>query len=187
MRAFALLSILLAVQAPLHAAAEAPAAEPAPIALHALDCNLPFAAFDYQPLVVQDFAEMVEKFAERAAAGNHCAQFELGMMYLNGVGVEKSPEQGVTLLRQAADKGHADAQHTLGLMYNHGRNVDRDVTAAMEWYYQAGLSYLRWDNRRLALREIDYISREDPGNAHIQQLRDAIHEHWMASQRMSAN
>lgn len=186
MRAFVLLTTLLLAQAPIHAAdgAAAPQPEPAPVA-QPLDCNLPFAAFGYQPVVVQDFAEMVEKLAERAGGGNQCAQFELGMMYLNGVGVEKDSEQGVALLRQAAGNDHADAQHTLGLMYNHGRNVERDTEAAMEWYYKAGLGYLKWGNRRLALREIDYISRERPGHDYIQQLKDAIHEHWKASQRMS--
>ena len=191
MRASALLSALLLAHAPFHAHAEEAAAGIPPVtadgAPQSLDCSLPYAAFGYEPVVVNDFAEMVERLGSRADAGNYCAQFELGMMYLNGVGVEKSPEKGIELLRLAAGEGHADAQHTLGLMYNHGRNVERDPEAALEWYYKAGLSYLESGNRRLALREIDYISRERPGHAYIQQLRDAIHDHWLESQRMSAN
>ena len=190
MRVFALLSALLVVQTPLYASAQANTPQAPPAAessARPVDCDMPYAAFGNEPVVVKDFAEMVEKLEAENAGGNLCAQFELGMMYINGVGVEKNADQGMGLLRQAADRGHADAQHTLGLMYTHGRNVDRDVEQAVEWYYKAGLSYLERDNRRLALREIDYISRERPGHGYIEQLKAAIHEHWLDAQRMSKN
>ena len=176
----------LAAQSP--AAAESgsmagvPSMRPTPI----LDCSQPFAAFDYQPIVVQDYAELVDRLGEQAAAGNYCAQFDLAMMFLNGVGVQSDPERGRELLRAATDAGHADAQHTLGLMYEHGHHLERDQERALELYYEAGLSYLRWNNRRLALRQIDYIARNRPGHPFIQKLRDAIHDHWQQAQRMSS-
>ncbi|GAB6040033.1 tetratricopeptide repeat protein [Endothiovibrio diazotrophicus] len=190
MRALTVASFLVLCYGPLAAAADPAAPSTPPTATAAdrpLDCNLPYASFGYKPVVVKDFAEMAEKLDERASDGNYCAQFELGMMYLNGVGVTKNPMRGIGLLREAAEQGHADAQHTLGLMYNHGRNVERNVDTAVEWYYKAGLSYLKVGNRRLALREIDYISRERPGHPHIQQLQDAVNEDWLQAQRMSAN
>lgn len=188
MRHLALLSALLLAHTPLYASAQAGGSPPETGAAPAIvDCTMPYAAFGNEPVVVSDFGEMAAKLEAEVGRGNICAKFELGMMFVNGVGVEKDSDQGMALLRGAADDGHADAQHTLGLMYNHGRNVDRDPAQAVEWYYKAGLSYLRQDNRRLALREIDYISREHPGHAYIQQLKEAIHEHWHDSQRMSKN
>jgi enoyl-CoA hydratase/carnithine racemase len=149
----------------------------------AIDCNLPYAAFGLEPLVVNDFTEMAEALASRAATGNYCAQFELGMMYLKGVGVAKEDGRGLALVRQAADSGHADALHSLGLMYAHGRHVQRDGEQAIEHFYRAGQSYLKHGNRRLALREIDYIVREQPGHPYVEALRGEVHNNWLESGR----
>jgi TPR repeat protein len=47
------------------------------------------------------------------------AQYQLGRMYLEGVGVKKDVKRGVSWLDLAARKGHAQAQATLGqLMFN---------------------------------------------------------------------
>ncbi len=152
-------------------------------AAEAIDCNLPYAAFGLEPLVVKDFTEMADELSRRAATGNHCAQFELGMMYLKGVGVAKDDSRGLDLVRQAAELGHADALHSLGLMYAHGRHVQRDGERAIDYFHRAGERYLAHDNRRLALREIDYIVREQPGHPRIEQLRRAFHDHWLESGR----
>ena len=151
------------------------------------DCSLAYAAFDFKPVVVDDFAEMTRLLREHAEAGNPCAQFELGMMYLDGVGVGKDSGQAVQWLEKAADAGHADAQHTLGLLTAHGVAVERNVDQAVEWFYRAGLSYLAIDSRRLALREVDYINRERPGHPRADELRDAINKHWLSSQRLSGD
>jgi TPR repeat protein len=50
-----------------------------------------------------------------AEAGSPDAQFELGRMYLSGVGVPQNEVQGILWLRRSADAGFAAAQTVLGV------------------------------------------------------------------------
>jgi TPR repeat protein len=57
---------------------------------------------------------LVANFPQLQAAA---AQFSLGKMYMDGLGVTQDQPQAVTWFRQAADQGHAGAQRMLGVMY----------------------------------------------------------------------
>ena len=46
-------------------------------------------------------------------------------MYANGNGVEKNPEEAVTLWKLAAKQGNANAQVSLGSMYANGEGVEK--------------------------------------------------------------
>ena len=48
------------------------------------------------------------------------AQMQLRVLYLSGVGVEKSQVEALRLLHMAADQGQVDAQSSLGQMHGHG-------------------------------------------------------------------
>lgn len=80
-----------------------------------------------------DFAQ-IKQDAQR---GNAAAQYNLGVMYNQGLGVR----QDYTLARQwyekAASQGHAKAQVNLGMMYEGGLGVRQDLGAAKEWYGKA--------------------------------------------------
>ena len=60
------------------------------------------------------------------------AQYNLGVMYAKGRGVERNEAKAVELLTLAADKGDANAQLNLGIMYAKGRGVDKDETKAFQ-------------------------------------------------------
>ena len=53
-------------------------------------------------------------YRKAAEQGDASAQYNLGVMYENGHGVEQDDEQAVFWYRKAAEQGYADAQYNLG-------------------------------------------------------------------------
>lgn len=64
-------------------------------------------------------------------------QFNLGLCYDNGTGVEKDPQQAVYWYQKAAEQGDASAQFNLGLCYENGKGVEQDQKQALSWYQKA--------------------------------------------------
>ncbi len=67
--------------------------------------------------------ESIDELRARAEAGDAEAQYNLGLMYVNGEGVPEDDVEAVRLFRLAADQGLAEAQTNLGLMYDNGSGV----------------------------------------------------------------
>jgi len=72
------------------------------------------------------------------------AYYNLARLYAQGLGVERSEEQGQMLYRKAASeldvhaqKGDARAQEKLAYMYEKGIGVSRDINKALQWYRRA--------------------------------------------------
>jgi TPR repeat protein len=65
------------------------------------------------------------------------AQYELGLMFANGVGVPKNIEQAVHWVRQAAQRGLTAAQYLLGTRYENGAGVEQSPHQALHWYSKA--------------------------------------------------
>lgn len=61
----------------------------------------------------EDFKLAFTIFEALAKEGNASAQYNLGVMYYFGDGVEINKKMAYTLLLQAADQGHLDAQINL--------------------------------------------------------------------------
>ena len=78
---------------------------------------------------VSDFQENLQA----AEQGNAAAQYNLGVMYLNGLGVRQDEAEAFRWFRQAADQGYAQAQNNLGAMYAEGRGVRQDDVEAVRW------------------------------------------------------
>jgi hypothetical protein len=64
-------------------------------------------------------------------------EFSRALLYYRGQGVTQDYSEAARLLRQAADKGHAEAQATLGAMYELGRGITQDYAQAAAWYTKA--------------------------------------------------
>ena len=62
------------------------------------------------------------------------AQYNLGVMYANGVGVPQDDKTAVKWYTLAAEQGHASAQYNLGVMYRKGQGVPQDDKTAVKWY-----------------------------------------------------
>ena len=69
-----------------------------------------------------------------AEQGDADAQFSLGLMYLQGLGVFLDNKTAVKWFTLAAEQGRARAQFYLGEMYHEGQNVPQDHTTAVKWY-----------------------------------------------------
>ena len=69
----------------------------------------------------------------RAYKGDPEAQYQLGMTYLKGVGVEANQKFAVEWLRMAATQGHLAAQLALADCYTYGWGVEIDETQAQYW------------------------------------------------------
>ena len=72
-----------------------------------------------------------------AKQGDVTAQYNLGVMYGEGVGVPENESEAVKWFRKAADQGYADAQYNLGLMYDNGEGVPENESEAVKWYRKA--------------------------------------------------
>ena len=75
--------------------------------------------------------------AKDAEQGDSDAQFNLGICYFNGEGVEKDLEQAVNWFRKAAQQGSPEAQFNLAVCYNKGRGVAKDSKQAIAWFQKA--------------------------------------------------
>ena len=89
---------------------------------------------DATPGELEEAADYYRRAAER---GNSRAQAELGLMYLEGQGVQGNPEEAARWLRRAAESGDAIAQYSLALLYHQGHGVGRDFGEALYWYENA--------------------------------------------------
>ncbi|HEY5700488.1 MAG TPA: tetratricopeptide repeat protein [Gammaproteobacteria bacterium] len=74
-----------------------------------------------------------------ADAGHIDAQFNIGLLYDNGAGVDRDPALAAEWYRRAAEAGDAVAQSYLGEMYAKGQGVERNLAEAVEWYRKAAL------------------------------------------------
>ena len=70
---------------------------------------------------VQAQTPEIDALRVRAEAGDAVAQYDLGVMYANGLGVPEDDAEAMRWYRLAADQGHADAQVNLASMYFTGQ------------------------------------------------------------------
>lgn len=73
----------------------------------------------------------------KAEAGDIDAQYSLGLIYENGLGIEKNMDKAIECYRIAAENGNANAQYHLGLCYENGNGIDKDIDLALDWYQKA--------------------------------------------------
>jgi uncharacterized protein len=74
---------------------------------------------------------------ETAERGDAEAQFNLGMMYSTGLGIEKDDAAAFRWIHKAAEQGHAEAEFIIGLMFDEGRGTAKDEGEAVKWYRKA--------------------------------------------------
>ena len=72
-----------------------------------------------------------------AQQGSAQAQYNLGVMYAKGEGVEKDHGLAVYWFHKAAEQGYARAQYYLGVAYANGQGIPKDHDAATYWKNKA--------------------------------------------------
>ncbi|GMQ99203.1 MAG: hypothetical protein BMS9Abin18_0019 [Zetaproteobacteria bacterium] len=76
-------------------------------------------------------------FQQAAEKGNRRAQYQLGLLYARGDGVQKNLVKAREWLRKAAMQGHPKAQFYLGQMYVFGDGGEKDNVKATTWFWLA--------------------------------------------------
>jgi TPR repeat protein len=83
---------------------------------------------------MQDQEEQFEKLLSQAEAGDLEAQYQTGIMYLKGKGVEMNGRKARLWVGKAADKGDQKAITRLGKMYYKGEGGEEDYKSALKLF-----------------------------------------------------
>ena len=83
--------------------------------------------------------EAAKWFRKAAERGHAKAQFFLGELYDNGLGVAEDVDEAIQWYRKAAEQGNADAQTQLGFCYLEGDHVPKNAIEAVKWFRMAAL------------------------------------------------
>jgi len=84
-----------------------------------------------------DHAKALRLIRPLANDGDATAQFNLGLMYMTGQGVQQDYSAAALWFRKAAEQGYAFAQSNLGTLFRDGRGVAQDDTEAVMWFRKA--------------------------------------------------
>jgi len=69
-----------------------------------------------------------------AKQGNADAQYNLGLLYMNGLGVKKDDRMALMWFTRAGQQGLADAQYNAGVMFYLGKGVYPSYVTAVKWW-----------------------------------------------------
>ncbi len=121
-------------------------------------------------------------YHDLAEKGDVKAQYNLGLMYIRGDGVEQSYTEAAKWHRKAAEQGYADAQYSLAAMHFNRDIPTEDYVEAANWYLKAaeqghvkaqlnlGILYFRGDIYEEDMEESVkwYLKAAEQGNAEAQ-------------------
>lgn len=113
-----------------------------------------------------DYEAAFQIWRPLALQGMPAAQYNLGLMYAEGLGVAEHGGTAVAWLRKAAELGYAEAQYYIALIYENGRGVSRDYVVAYAYYslaaeqgYKAARSSLERVNKNMTDHQIAHAKR----------------------------
>jgi len=85
----------------------------------------------------KDYQKAYKEWKAAAEAGEAEAQFDLGVLYAQGLGVRRDLTVATSWYRKAAEQGNAEAQFAMGQIYARGWGVPRDTADALRWFQMA--------------------------------------------------
>ena len=81
-----------------------------------------------------------EDLRVQATKGDSNAQYQLGLMYRSGAGIEQNKYQAIHWLTRAADADNTQAQYALAMIYRENADSPQDEKKAVSWYQRAANS-----------------------------------------------
>lgn len=111
----------------------------------------------------------IKQLKVESKRGSLKASYQLGIIYLNGIGVPKNPEEALDWFEDAGgawwgrDKhklGLSEAQYMAGTMYRDGIGTEKDLDDAEDWFSQAAEQ--GYPQAQLALSEM-YLKETELG------------------------
>ena len=85
----------------------------------------------------KEYTEGLSLWREAATMGNVDAQYNLGVCYNNGIGVEADNSEAARWWTMAAEQGDITSQYNVGMLYRQGVGVEQDYARSMEWLAKA--------------------------------------------------
>jgi hypothetical protein len=85
-----------------------------------------------------DYATAMRIYRPVAERGGPLSQYNVGVMYEQGLGVPKNYALAMSLFRKSAAQGFAIAMLNLGVMYGQGEGVPIDDVQAYRWFSLVG-------------------------------------------------
>lgn len=85
----------------------------------------------------QPSQELMSELRKSAEEGDTSAQYNLAVMYLRGIGVDKDYAEAQRWSKRAAEGGLPEAQFSLGVMYRRGLGVPMNHKEALKWFIKA--------------------------------------------------
>jgi hypothetical protein len=112
-----------------------------PVLVLAITASAAFAASPLddgmEAFRTKDYARAAELWRPLAQAGDPMAQYRLGTLYAEGLGVDHDDEQAFTWFMRAAEKGNPDAQYDVAASYMGGTGVKASQADAIKWFQRA--------------------------------------------------
>jgi TPR repeat protein len=146
------------------------------------DLMLKFASiFEEGQVVKEDNKQAFAWYKKAADLGNTEALYHLGIMYMNGRGVEKSHEQALESFEKAANgqPPNTRAMYHVGRMLEERENsTPEDLTQAEEWYKKAAANGDTVAMNNLAMMYLKgQVKTKDPEKTAIELLQKAAAGH----------
>ena len=88
---------------------------------------------------VNDMPLAYQSFLAAAKEGHIDSQFNVGVMYEQGIGIAKNDKEAVFWYEKAAAQGSSAAQYNLGVLYENGRGTAVDFAKANDQYRKASV------------------------------------------------
>jgi TPR repeat protein len=85
----------------------------------------------------KEYQRAYQEWKAAAESGQAEAQFGLGLLYAQGLGVHRDLTEAERWYRMAASQGNAEAQFALGQLYSRGWGNPRDYADAIRWLEMA--------------------------------------------------
>ncbi len=85
----------------------------------------------------KDYQKAYREWKAAADEGKAEAQFDLGVLYAQGLGVRRDLAEAAFWYRKSAEQGNAEAEFALGQMYSRGWGAPRDQADALRWLQMA--------------------------------------------------
>ena len=129
-----------------------------------------------------DYDTAFKEFTIAAEEGLSLAQYNLGILYFTGQGVEQNFNEAFEWTKRAAEQGHLNAQFNLGSLYLDGQGTQVSVLEGVNWFTQAAKNGHANSAYTLAKmhQEGDFVD-SDLVLAHAWAAQSEINEHPEAS------
>jgi len=88
-----------------------------------------------------DYALAFLEFKQSAERGHAASEYNLAVMYEQGLGVPQDDQEAKKWYIKAADRGFADAEYRIGVMHRLGEGVPKDDKEAVKWFAKAAEKY----------------------------------------------